>query len=179
MKNDTDMALLRMSLDGDARAFEKLIDRHYLMVYRVSYKWCRVKEDAEDVTQDVFVKLANKLKTFNSKSSFKTWIYRITINTAKDFVRKHATKSRYETVLTSEEHWNAPPSAPEEQLLATRIFAEIDKLPEKQKAAVLLVCGEGLSHREAASILNCSETTVSWRIFQARKKLKKSLQVEI
>jgi len=178
MKNDTDTALIRMSLDGDAHAFEQLIDRHYMMVYKVSYKWCGVKEDAEDITQDVFVKLAQRLKRFSGKSSFKTWLYRITINSAKDLVRKHTTKSSYETAFALEQHRKNPVTTPEEHLLATRIYVEIDKLPEKQKAAVLLVFGEGLSHKKAAGILNCSETTISWRIFQARKKLKKFLKIE-
>ena len=83
-----DIELVELSINGDARAFEHLVERYYTTVYGVSYKWCGVKEDAEDITQDVFVKLAGKLKTFGGKSSFKTWLYRMTINAAKDYYRK-------------------------------------------------------------------------------------------
>ena len=174
-----DSELVQLSVDGDARAFETLVKRHYITVYRAAYKWCGVKEDAEDISQEVFVKLARKLKTFSQKSSFKTWLYRITINTAKDFVRKSTTKRAYENAFAFGQGSNNPVSQREEHLDTARLYQAIDKLPEKQKAAVLLVFGEGLSHKDAARALNCPEATVSWRIFQARKKLKKSLELKI
>ena len=69
----SDIELVELSVDGGAEAFEYLVKRHYLTVYKVSYKWCGVREDAEDIAQEVFVKLARKLKTFGRKSSFRTW----------------------------------------------------------------------------------------------------------
>jgi len=137
------------------------------------------KEDAEDIAQEVFVKLAQKLKTFGQKSSFKTWLYRMTINTAKDFTRKSLTKRTYEKAFAFEQGSKNPAPPRDEHLDAPRMYREIGKLPEKQKMAVLLVFSEGLSHKEAARVLNCPEATVSWRIFQAKKKLKKSLVHEI
>ena len=175
--NDTE--LIEFSINGDARAFELLVERHYMTVFRVSYKWCGVKEDAEDITQDVFVKLAGKLKTFGGKSSFKTWLYRITINAAKDYYRKYATKKAYETTFAAERSTDNPGSQADAHLDAARLYKALDKLPEKQKTAVLLVFSEGLTHKEAAQVLSCQEATVSWRIFQAKKRLKKSLEHEI
>jgi len=90
MVNDTDMELVELAAGGDERSFENLIQKHYLPVYHLSYKWCRVKEDAEEITQKVFIKLSRKLSTFNRRSSFRTWLYRIVINTAKDYIRKHS-----------------------------------------------------------------------------------------
>ena len=88
MDSYSDIELVERSQNGDEAAFEHLVNRHYKTVYRVSYKWCGVKEDAEDITQEVFVKLTGKLRMFSNRSSFSTWLYRVTINTAKDFGRK-------------------------------------------------------------------------------------------
>ena len=179
MDNYSDIELVRFSVGGNARAFEHLVKRHYMTVYKVSYRWTGVKEDAEDIAQDVFVKLGRKLKTFSQKSSFKTWLYRITVNTAKDYHRHRATKRVYETAFASELGSDNPAPLKSDDLKAARLYKALGKLPEKQRAAVLLVLSEGLSHREAAQVLHCSETTVSWRIFQARKKLKTSLEHEL
>jgi len=176
MDIDSDIELVQRSVSGDARAFEHLVTRHYLTVYRISYKWCGVKQDAEDIAQEVFIKLARKLKTFRQKSSFTTWLYRIVINTAKDFTRTCATKRAYESAFAFEHGPENPGSLQANHHAAARLYKELAKLPEKQRMAILLVLGEGLSHREAARVLSCPEATVSWRIFQARKKLKKSLE---
>ena len=130
-----------------------------------------------DIYDDI--ELAQKLKTFRQKSSFKTWLYRITINTAKDFNRKHAIKHTYETAFALDQGSTNPTPPIDEHLDAVRLYKALNKLPEKQKSAILLVFAEGLSHGEAAQVLNCAETTVSWRILQARKRLKKSMEHEI
>jgi RNA polymerase sigma-70 factor (ECF subfamily) len=179
MEHLNDIELIELSLGGDARAFERLVKRHYQSVFRVAFKWCGVRQDAEDIAQEVFVKLAQKLKTFGMRSAFKTWLYRITINSAKDFIRKSATKQGYETAYAIEQGLNNPGPPPNEHLDSRRLYQALDRLPKKQKAAVLLVLGEGFSHKEAGRVLNCPEATVSWRIFQARKKLKNSLGYEI
>ena len=179
METISDIKLVELSVGGEAEAFEYLVKRHYLTVYKVSYKWCGVREDAEDIAQEVFVKLARKLKTFSRKSSFRTWLYRITVNTAKDFCRKAGTKREYENAFAAEQSQGNPGSHEDERLDAARLYKSLDKLPEKQKTAVLLVLSEGLSHKEAARVLRCPEATVSWRIFQAKKRLKKSLEHEI
>jgi len=176
MDHHTDIELVALSLDGNALAFEHLVKRHYGTVFRLSYKWCGFKEDAEDIAQEVFVKLAQKLQTFGGRSSFKTWLYRITVNTAKDFIRKCVTHRGYETAYAMEQDDANPGPPPGDHLAAKRLYKALNRLSEKQKAAVLLVLSEGMSHQEAARVLKCPEKTVSWRIFQARKKLKKYLE---
>jgi RNA polymerase sigma-70 factor (ECF subfamily) len=179
MDTYSDIELVELSVGGDAEAFEYLVKRHYMAIYKVSYKWCGVREDAEDIAQEVFVKLARKLKTFGQKSSFKTWLYRIAVNTAKDFSRKLATKRVHEATFVSEQALSNPSPLSDEHIDAGRLYKSLDTLPEKQKTAVLLVFSEGLTHKEAAQVLNCPEATVSWRIFQAKKRLKKSLEHKI
>jgi RNA polymerase sigma-70 factor, ECF subfamily len=173
MLNDSDMELVNLAINGDERSYSQLIEKYYHFVYSLSFKWCRIKEDAEEITQEVFMKLSRKLNTFNHDSSFRTWLYRITINTAKDYSRKNCTKQTYESAFAQEQSSENAGSSSSELLEANRVYDALDKLPAKQKAAMMLVFAEGLSHKEAATILNCSETTVSWRIHQARKRLNK------
>lgn len=179
MDQKNDIELVQLSLDGDAAAFEHLVNRHYRTVYRLAYKWCGVREDAEDIAQDVFVKLAQKLNLFGKRSLFKTWLYRMTINTAKDFIRKCATKRRHETAFALDQNTANPGTSSDDHSAARQLYQALDHLSDKQKAAVLLVLGEGLSHKEAARVLSCPEATVSWRIFQARKKLKALLKHQV
>ena len=176
MDDYDDSELVRLAGAGDEAAFERLFEKYYLMVYRLAYKWCGQKQTAEDIAQETFVKVVRKLQTFGYKSTFKTWLYRIVINTAKDFGRRRDGRQSLETALVVEQLAHNPASEPEDTVAGAHIMAMLDKLPAKQKQAVLMVCGEGLSHKEAARILDCMETTISWRVFQARKKLKKILE---
>lgn len=178
MDDYSDIELIDLAVNGDENAFEKLIKRHYLSVYHFSFKWCRVKEDAEEITQEVFIKLTRKLKSFKQNSSFKTWLFRIIINTAKDYYRKNSTRNQHETAFRNEYPGENPGHLKEDNSEAELLYYYIDKLPEKQKAAIMLVMSEGLSHREAARILNCREKTISWRIHQARNRLKDALSRE-
>ena len=170
-----DSELVELAVGGDEDAFENLIQKHYSSVYHLSYRWCRIREDAEEITQEVFIKLARKLDTFNRKSSFKSWLYRVTINTAKDFGRKNASRRSYESAYAREQSSEKSGASPLESVKVNRIYDAIDTLPDKYKASLMLVVAGGLSHRETADILKCSEKTVSWRIHQARKKIKKTL----
>jgi RNA polymerase sigma-70 factor (ECF subfamily) len=173
MVNDPDMELVDLATGGDERSFANLIERHYMAIYRLSFRWCRVKEEAEDITQEVFIKLGRKLNTFKRRSSFKTWLYRIAINTAKDYSRKNATGRSYEAAFAEEQFREKTDSTLSNPIDARELYNAIDTLPARQKAALMLVAAEGMNHKDAAAVLNCSETTVSWRIHQARKALKK------
>lgn len=169
------MELHQRAVDGEAQALERLVRNHYPSVYRLAYKWCGVQQDAEDITQEVFMRMVRNLDTFNRAASMKTWLYRITLNAARDFHRKRANRRKNESAFAMEEGCGNPVPCPGAQIEAKRIFQAIDRLPEKQKSAVLLVFSEGLSHKEAARVLECSESTISWRVFMARKRLKKLL----
>jgi RNA polymerase sigma factor (sigma-70 family) len=88
----SDRELVGRAVGGDSSMFECLVNRHYMLVYRVAYKWCGIRENAEDITQEVFVKLARAIHGFKGGSAFRTWLYRITVNTAKDYLRSSARK---------------------------------------------------------------------------------------
>jgi RNA polymerase sigma-70 factor (ECF subfamily) len=179
----SDIELVRRAVHGDPDAFESLVNRHYTLVYRVAYKWRGKREDAEDITQEVFIKLARAIYGFKGDASFTTWLYRITVNTARDLLKSESVKRTHEEAYAVElgterqggqrgrgGHGN--PVGPEQ------LYRALDKLPVKLKEAVLLVLAEGLTHKEAAFVLGCAEATVSWRLFQARKKLVKLLKKE-
>jgi len=179
MKDRNDIELVESAVNGDAGAFECLVNRHYMLVYRAAYRWCGIREDAEDITQEVFVKLARAIHHFKGDSAFTTWLYRITLNTAKDFHRKTATKTTHEAAYRQDREVEATAAEDSNPVSPARLYATLDKLPVKLKEAVILVLAEGLTHKEAAETLGCAETTVSWRIFQARRKLKRLLKHEI
>ena len=170
--------LIEEAVQGCSQAFEKLVDQHYNLVYRAAYRFCGTQEDAEDITQEVFVKLAGIMGSFKGNSSFTTWLYRISVNTARDYQKKASTKGRYEAAYV-EEMKTQSQKGKDNPISAEDLYKTLDKLPYKMKEAMILVHAEGLNHKEAALALGCAETTVSWRLFQARRKLKSLLKREV
>ncbi len=175
MENPDYTELVRLAKRGDSAAFEDLVEQSYMLVYKASYKWCRTKEDAEDITQEVFVKLAKKIFGFREESSFQTWLYRIVINTAKDFTKKEEIKIIKETAYREKQKLKSEQTQ-KETAIDEKLLQMIELLPQKLKETALLVIGEGMNHREAAAVLDCAEKTISWRIHQVKKELKKRFE---
>ena len=168
MTEETDSALINAAQKGDARAFEALVNRHYKVMFKMAYKYCANQNDAEEVTQEACIKLARGLHSFGHNSAFTSWLYRLVINAAKDWYKS---QNRHPKPSSDELEKISVQSKSEDQLYATQVLVEIHKLPEGEKDALLLVVSEGLTHKEAADILECKESTISWRIHEARKKL--------
>lgn len=169
MSEKESIDLIKKSLEGDNNAFRQLITIHYDLIFRIAYKWCGRKEDAEDITQDSLLKIANKLDSFNQKSKFTTWIYSIVMNTAKDYLKSpknHNLPLFDDNIIADDSKENA-----ENLLIANDIMKAVYKLPDKLKNTLLLLISEGLSHKDISEILDVSEKTISWRIFEARKQL--------
>lgn len=174
MEHLSDKELALRAQGGSPLAFETLANRHYEMVLRTAYKWQGTKEDAEDITQDVFIKAARGIKNFRGDANIKTWLYTITVNTVKDYRKKYAIKKGREAIYLDEMDYAAEEVKDNNPLSAEDLFTIIkNELPPKYGDALLLVHSEGLSHKEASVILKCAETTVSWRIYKAKEKLKK------
>ncbi len=166
--NETE--LVALAAGGNRAAFEELVKSNYMLVYRVSYKYVGLKEDAEDVTQEVFGKLGAAITNFKGDSSFKTWLFRITANSAKDYLRKHKNRLKQDAYDESSDLPSGAESQ-EDTLFKKQVFKALAALPDKLREAMVLVYSEGLSHAEAAKICGCSESTVSWRVHEARKKI--------
>ena len=164
-------ALIARARAGDRTAFGTLIEDHYDLIYRTAYKWAGNKADAEDVAQDVCVKLASALAGFDGRSTFSTWLYRITLNAVRDLQRARGRRGRQVLALTRVSPEDHPPDQ-EEAATLSQLWRAVRALPEKQRDAVLLVYAEDLNHAAAAEIMGCKEATVSWHIFEAKRALK-------
>jgi len=170
MAEDNDLELALKAASGNRYAFNLLVQTTYDDVYRFCYKYCGVREDAEDATQEVFIRLGKGIASFRGDSAFKTWLFRMAINVVKDQFRKNAKKRKNVAFDESFEIESADESS-EEVVFKKQVVKAVDGLPPKLKQVVILVYGEDMSHQEVAKILGCSEGTVSWRIHEAKKKL--------
>ena len=166
--------------DGDIDAFEEIYKTAGDYVYNIAFRVTGNRESAEEVTQDVFLKIHDSLKDFRFGSAFKTWIYRITVNTAINASKKRA-KDTSRMTDYNEEVLNKPASdilrqqinEEENEILVQRLLALLE--PE-QKACIVLRDIEGLSYKDIARTLTLNINTVRSRLKRAREKLSKALK---
>jgi RNA polymerase sigma-70 factor (ECF subfamily) len=133
--------------------------------------------DAEDLAQEAFIHAYEQIGTFHGSAKFSTWLYRIAVNTCLNWRQSEARRFQLHTNCANElsaQHVNGE-NSPTAGRADQEVQAALLKLPAKQRAAIVLTIYDGLNHAEAAQILGCSETTVSWRVFAARQKLKRWL----
>jgi RNA polymerase sigma-70 factor (ECF subfamily) len=169
--------ILKRACEGDRDAFSALIETHYDFIHAVAWRWSGVASDAEDIAQEVCIRLARAIRGFRGNSSLRTWLYTMTLNAVRDHQRQAARRSRDEKRLVNDPLYASPP--PEHDSSGDdALWAAVRTLPEKQRDAVLLVYAEGLSHAAAADVIGCSEKTVSWHLHEARKRLKDLLRKE-
>jgi RNA polymerase sigma-70 factor (ECF subfamily) len=164
-------ALVLRAQEGDAAAFRDLLANHYDLIFRTAWKWCGSRSDAEDVAQEVCIRLGQGIKSFDNRASFSSWLYRVTLNAVRDFQRAGRRRGHYAnalTLVTLEEQ----PADQEAAATSNQLWAAVRKLPEQQRDAVLLVYGEELSHSAAADIMGIKEATVSFHVHAARKTLR-------
>ncbi|MCC6487819.1 MAG: sigma-70 family RNA polymerase sigma factor [Candidatus Hydrogenedentes bacterium] len=178
--SEGDSGLVSRAQSGDFRAFEELVRRYRNDVYALAYHFVRNREEAWDVSQEVFIKAHRSLGRFRGDSSFKTWVLRITANQCKDFLKKR----RLDTVSYNDaleaEHAASPILGPEHAVeakeLGEAITTALGQLPFKHRTAFVLREFEGLTYDEMARVMGCNLGTVMSRLHHARKKLQHSLQ---
>ena len=167
----SDETLIARAVGGDRMAFSQLVERHYDFIFRTAIKWSGKVSDAEDIAQDVCIKLASALKSFDGRSAFTSWLYRVTLNAVRDMQRARSRRGRnvdrYAVVAPDEYLPDQEDSA-----AANQLWDAVRRLPEQQRDAVLLIYADGLNHAEAGVIMGCKETTVSWHIHEAKKTLR-------
>ena len=170
---ETDQLVAR-AREGDADAFEQLLRQHYRFIFRVALRWLGNDSDAEDVTQAVAMRLARAIQGFDGRSAFTSWLYRITLNAARDLQRSQSRSRRVHdaVALVSEDSHSGDQ---EDALRIADVWRAVRSLPDQQRDAVMLVHGEELSQAEAARIMGCKEPTVAWHIHKARKALRQIL----
>lgn len=168
MPNTDETELINRASRGDADAFEALVNTYYEVMFKMAYKWCGNRRDAEDITQEACMKLARGIGSYKGGSKFTSWLYVLVINTAKDWYKS---QNRHPEGTELLESIVADSGNAEEKLYTRQVLDEVNKLPEAEKESLLLVMGQGLSHKEAADLSGVKESTISWRIHEARKKL--------
>tara|TARA_R110002072_G_scaffold193136_1_gene350331 strand:- start:286 stop:831 length:546 start_codon:yes stop_codon:yes gene_type:complete len=163
-----DLQMIKRATAGDVDAFEALVNAYYGVMFKMAFKWCGNQRDAEDITQEACIKLARGIVSYKGDSKFTSWLYRLVINTAKDFYKS---QNRHPQGVETPEDIIGKDSASDDNIFAHQVMAAVHDLPEGERESILMVMGQGLSHKEAAKISGVKESTISWRIHVARKKL--------
>ena len=174
---DDEKTWLLRSRNGDPAAFEPLIRAHQRMIHALTYRMTGSLADAEDLAQETFIRAYRQLDSFAGTAKFSSWLYRIAINACLNWRQREIRRERMQTRWAESDAGTSPDPAGHNEL-GRSVQAALMRLPAKQRAAIVLTVYDGHNHAEAAKILGCSETTVSWRIFAARRKLKRLLRAE-
>jgi RNA polymerase sigma-70 factor, ECF subfamily len=169
-----ELTMIELAKKGDALAFQQLLHQHYKMMYRVAYRFTGQAQDAEDIAQEVCVGLVHKLSSFNGKSSFSTWLYRVVVNACRDYQKKRSTHRKLESNYIDLEKSEQSDKNDSNKKIAW-LYRTIATLEQSLKETALLVLTEELSHGEAGKILGCAESTISWRMHEIRKHLKSAI----
>lgn len=169
---DDEQGEIRRSLQGDHEAFESLVRRYQRMIYALTYRMSGSVADAEDLTQETFIRAHAQLHAYRAEAKFSSWLYRIAVNQCLNWRQRVARLQQLHAEWSEERARRSTP----DRRLSQRVQEALLQLDSKQRAAVVLTTYDGLNHAEAARVLGCSETTVSWRLFAARRKLRRLLQ---
>jgi RNA polymerase sigma-70 factor (ECF subfamily) len=185
MAKPTDRELVDQAKGGDSGAFGTLVQRYQKRIFRLAFHLVRTGAEAEDVTQETFVRAYQAIDRFDGRSEPFTWLYRIAVNLSLNTLRarkntRDSTPSddpRIEALLleTRPSQGGDPATASQHRQLAAALCDGIDALSDTLRTTLILVCVDGLGHDEASKILGCPEGTVAWRVHEARRKLREYL----
>ena len=180
---ELDLVLVKRAKSGDYQAFDLLVLKYQSRLISTAFKFVKDVQIAEDIIQDSFIKAFNALESFREDSSFYTWIYRITVNTSKNFLVSKKRKSELlNSDLSEEASYEIEPVetySPEDLLQATQlkkvITETIDQLGEDTRTALTLRELDGLSYEQIADVVNCPVGTVRSRIFRGREVIDEAI----
>jgi RNA polymerase sigma factor RpoE len=186
-ERDIDQQLVERAQQGDKHAFELLVSKYQRKLGRLLSRFIRDPGEVEDVTQEAFVKAYRALPSFRGDSAFYTWLYRIGINTAKNYLVSMGRRAPTTTTYDSEEaegfddgdqlrDLNTPENLLMSKQIAQTVNQSMDRLPEELRAAIMLREIEGMSYEDIAKIMNCPIGTVRSRIFRAREAIAEQLR---
>jgi len=185
-ERQVDRELVERARAGDKRAFDLLVLKYQQKVANLVARYIRDQSETQDVTQEVFIKAYRALKNFRGESAFYTWLYRIAINTAKNFLVAQARRPPGSDVEaeTAEQldvgsrlkEYATPESLVLTDEIAATVKLALDGLPEDLRIAITLRELEGMSYEEIAEAMSCPIGTVRSRIFRAREAIEKRLK---
>ena len=171
-----DLDYIEQFLSGEERAFEALVRKYQNKVLNIVYSLIGQDQESEDILQESFMKIYHNLKFFKRQSQFSTWLYRIVVNTAYDYMRRRKNFISAEGVLDmSASAGKGPRDVLLTQEKEAMIQTALGNIPLKFRAAVVLKDIEGLSYAQISEVLHCSIGTVESKIYRARQFLKKKL----
>ena len=184
---EVDQQLVERAQHGDKQAFELLVSKYQRKLARLLSRFIRDATEVEDVTQEAFIKAYRALPTFRGDSAFYTWLYRIGINTAKNYLAAMGRRAPTTTEIDSEEaegyedgdqlrDLNTPENQMMSRQVAETVNQTLESLPEELRSAITLREIEGLSYDDIADIMNCPIGTVRSRIFRAREAIAAKLR---
>jgi RNA polymerase sigma-70 factor (ECF subfamily) len=184
---DIDRQLVLRAQRGDKQAFELLVEKYQRKLGRLLSRFIRDPAEVEDVTQEAFVKAYRALPAFRGDSAFYTWLYRIGINTAKNYLMALGRRAPTSTEVEAQDaegfedgeqlrDINTPESMLLSKEIAATVNATIEELPEELRTAIQLREIEGMSYEDIARIMDCPIGTVRSRIFRAREAIAERLR---
>ena len=184
---EIDQELVERAQRGDKRAFGLLVEKYQRKLARLLSRFVRDPAEVEDVTQEAFIKAYRALPKFRGDSAFYTWLYRIGINTAKNYLMAAGRRAPTSTGVDSEEaegleegeqlrDINTPESLLLSREIGDTVNATMQALPEELRTAIQLREIEGMSYEDIAQIMNCPIGTVRSRIFRAREAIAEQLK---
>jgi len=186
-ERDVDQLLVERAQRGDKHAFELLVAKYQRKLVRLISRIVRDPAEVEDVAQEAFIKAYRALPQFRGESAFYTWLYRIGVNSAKNFLVAQGRRAPTSTEKDAEEaetfedagqlrDINTPESILMSRQVALTVNAAMDKLPEELRTAITLREVEGMSYDDIAELMNCPIGTVRSRIFRAREAIATDLR---
>jgi len=179
----TATALVAAAQAGDQRAFEALVRRYRKRIFALALHISGSASEADDITQDVFLKAYRALAEFEGRSQFFTWVYRMTVNRSLNARRDRARRGedtddpRLELAIAVDARSN-PSRAAELRQTYARLLRALDALPADMRTTVILVCLQGLAYGEVAVVQNVSEGTIAWRMHEARRRMHEAMAPE-
>ena len=184
---EIDRQLVTRAQGGDKQAFSLLVEKYQRKLARLLSRFIRDPAEVEDVTQEAFIKAYRALPAFRGDSAFYTWLYRIGINTAKNYLMAMGRRAPTSTEVEAEEaegfeegeqlrDINTPESVLLSKEIAETVNSTIEKLPEELRTAIQLREIEGMSYEDIARVMDCPIGTVRSRIFRAREAIAEQLR---
>jgi RNA polymerase sigma-70 factor, ECF subfamily len=184
---EIDRQLVTRAQGGDKRAFELLVEKYQRKLARLLSRFIRDPAEVEDVTQEAFIKAYRALPAFRGDSAFYTWLYRIGINTAKNYLMAMGRRAPTSTEIEAEDaegfeegeqlrDINTPESVLLSKEIAETVNATIESLPEELRRAIQMREIEGMSYEDIAQAMDCPIGTVRSRIFRAREAIAEQLR---
>lgn len=178
---DGDLDLVRRTVGGDGEAFELLVLKYQERIFRLVRRLLGDREQVEDLAQEVFLRAYRSLGSFKGESTFYTWLYKIALNTCRNYYRSLGRRPEGSIVDGESllENMESPVSSPEREALRAELWDSIrtslESLPPEQREAVVLCDLEGLSYDEMATVIGIPVGTVRSRVFRGRRALQQQL----